>query len=369
MRMVVGVILGCLLMAMPAAALEIAGVRSASIKDGERISITLSQKVEAKVFLAEHAPPRVVIDLPAAQWKKNAKQDFSSPLVKSVRLGSPDTVTSRIVMDLKEDVLLRPARLVEVKRKGYRLEFEIIKSKKGKDKQSIAQFQPLEKPVIVIDAGHGGDDPGATGVAGMKEKYVTLRFADSLRQELLKRGRYHVVLTRRDDKYLFLKERVKIARKAKGNLFISLHADSAPSKDARGLSVYTISETASDKESEALAAQENKADVIGGIDLSNTSDDVADILIDLAERETRGKSAQFATLVIRSLSREITLLNNTHRFAGFAVLKAPDIPSILVEIGFLSSPQEEKQLKSEAYRKKVVRGIAAAVDMYFAKQE
>lgn len=239
---------------------------------------------------------------------------------------------------------------------------------------ATTQFKPSGKSgsakhVIVIDAGHGGQDPGTSGYGGIKEKQITLKYALALREALVARGKYKVVMTRSDDRYLFLRERVKIAREAGGELFISLHADSAPRKAARGLSVYTISEKASDKEAEALASKENKADIIGGMDLSDTSQDVADILIDLTERETRGKSAQFAKAVTQSLARDVKLLSNSHRFAGFAVLKAPDIPSILVELGFLSSKQEEKQLENDAHRKKVAQGLAKAVDTYFAKKK
>lgn len=356
-----------MLLAGPAAALDITGLAIAGIKGGERITFQLSENAESEVSLAEHAPPRVVIDLPSAHWK--IKQKFSpTMLVKGVRFGVHDTRTSRIVLDLQEDGHLDNVKMEGSRRKGYRLMFDLTRLS-AQEKKNAAQYKPSEKPVIVIDAGHGGQDPGTSGIAGMKEKRITLSFAEALRDTLQATGRYKVVMTRSDDRYLFLRDRVKIARQAKGNLFISLHADSAPSRTARGLSVYTISETASDKEAEALAAKENKADVIGGMDLSATSPDVADILIDLTERETRGKSAQFATLVIRALSREISLLANTHRQAGFAVLKAPDIPSILVEVGFLSSPEEEKQLESETYRRKVAKGLANAIEQYFARRK
>lgn len=358
----------CLFMAMPVVAFEISGLKAKPIKGGEHVTIRISEKIEPDVTLAEHSPPRVVIDLPTARWKKG-KKEYTSDIIKDVRLATHDEETSRLVLELMSDAKLQQVKLTGNKRKGYAIEFDLLADSEVTEKKKAAQFQPTEKPVIVIDAGHGGQDPGASGLGGVKEKKVTLRFAEALKEALSKSGRYKVVMTRSDDRYLFLKERVQIARAAKGSLFISLHADSAPSRTASGLSVYTISEKASDKESEALAAKENKADVIGGIDLSNTDEDVADILIDLAERETRGKSAQFAKQVIRSLSREIQLLSNTHRYAGFAVLKAPDIPSILVEVGFLSSPQEERLLESDSYRKKVARGLANAVDAYFSKKK
>ena len=176
-------------------------------------------------------------------------------------------------------------------------------------------------------------------------------------------------LTREDDRYLLLRERVKRARAVKGELFISLHVNSAPETSTHGLAVYTISEKSSDKEAEALANKENKADVIGGMDLSDTSQDVADILIDLANRETRAKSARFADLTVKDIGREVNLLSNSHRFAGFAVLKAPDIPSVLIELGFITNPREERELKSSAYQAKIVRAITRAADSYFTRNK
>jgi N-acetylmuramoyl-L-alanine amidase len=258
--------------------------------------------------------------------------------------------------------------------RSYWLEFDLASATERSRKSSNSSTMPSKssdnsKPIIVIDAGHGGQDPGTSGHSGTEEKNVTLRYAYALREALLKTGNYRVNLTRNDDRYLFLRDRVKLARQAKGDIFISLHADSAPNRSARGLSVYTISETASDKESEALAAKENKADVIGGMDLNTTSEDVANILIDLAQRETRAKSAKFADIAVKDLGREVNLLSNTHRFAGFAVLKAPDIPSVLIEIGFLTTPREERMLQSDGYKGKVVHALVKAIDTYFGKNK
>ncbi len=353
----------CLLVSTPALAIEILSFKSAGSGAGEKITIRFSQAVDPKVFLAEHAPPRVVIDLPLTQWKK--KKDYSSELIKAVRLGGHDATTSRLVIDLTQEVKLKAAKMTSSKKQGHRLVFEIIPDPNAGKEPALGQFRPITKPVVVIDPGHGGQDPGASGARGMKEKHITLAFAKALQQLLNKGGKYKVLLTRSDDRYLFLRDRFKVARKEGAELFISLHADSAPGSEARGLSVYTISEKASDKEAEALAANENKADIIGGIDLSGTSEDVTDILIDLAERETRGNSTRFAKLLIRNLARDVELLNNPHRFAGFAVLKAPDVPSVLVELGFLSSTHEERLLESDAYRRKVVGGIARAIDDFF----
>ena len=221
------------------------------------------------------------------------------------------------------------------------------------------------KVVVVVDPGHGGVDPGALGISGIYEKNLTLAMARELKTQLERSGRYKVHLTRDRDVFIRLRERVAIARQYNADLFISLHADSVPNSQLRGLSVYTLSQTASDGEAQSLADKENKADLIAGIDLSHESADVANILIDLAQRETMNRSAGFASSVVDEVGRESSLLGNTHRFAGFAVLKAPDVPSILVELGYLSNEAEERQLRQSDYRAKLSKAIARAVDRHF----
>ncbi len=226
-----------------------------------------------------------------------------------------------------------------------------------------------QKRRIVIDAGHGGIDPGAIGVSGIKEKEITLRFALALKKALEDSGRYEAVLTRIDDYFLPLRERIRVARQNGGELFLSLHADAAPSGKARGFSVYTLSEKASDEEAELLAQQENKVDILAGVDLSSEDDDVAGILIDLAQRETKNKSSLFAETIIKTLRDEVHMRTNTHRFAGFAVLKSPDIPSVLIELGFLTNREDERILrKDKAFERRVVKGLVQAIDRYYAER-
>jgi N-acetylmuramoyl-L-alanine amidase len=224
---------------------------------------------------------------------------------------------------------------------------------------------PPKKPVIAIDPGHGGADPGAIGASGAYEKNITLAMARDLKAKLEIQGRYTVVLTRDRDQFLRLRERSAKARAAGADLFLSLHADALPNPAIQGLSVYTLSETASDSEAQLLAEKENKADLIAGIDLSHEAPEVANILIDLAQRETMNLSAVFAAGAVEELGRQIRLLSNTHRFAGFAVLKAPDVPSVLIELGYLSNAQEERLLRSQDYRTKLATGLARAIDRYF----
>lgn len=223
------------------------------------------------------------------------------------------------------------------------------------------------KRTIVVDAGHGGVDPGAVGATGTHEKDVTLAMAREVRRQLEATGRYRVVMTRDDDSFLRLRDRVNKARAVNADLFMSIHADSMGRGDTRGASIHTLSETASDAEAAALAARENRADVIAGVDLSAENKDVATILIDLAQRETMNRSATFAGILVNELGREIQLLpTNPHRFAGFAVLKAPDIPSVLIELGYLSNRQDEMLLTRPHHRAKVAAAVVKSVSAFFA---
>ena len=230
-----------------------------------------------------------------------------------------------------------------------------------------------DRKIIVIDAGHGGVDPGAISVSGAYEKDITLPMALALKKALEQDGRYKAVLTRSTDVFLRLRERVEVARAAGADLFISLHADSVGSpigaQTVRGASVYTLSEQASDKEAEALAAKENKADIIAGVDLGGKSIDVSNILIDLAQRESMNEAARFAALLVDDLKDVVPVLDRSHRFAGFAVLKAPDIPSVLIEMGYLSNKADEQRLRSEAQRAKLAAAMRQAVDSFFANRQ
>jgi N-acetylmuramoyl-L-alanine amidase len=226
-----------------------------------------------------------------------------------------------------------------------------------------------DAPLIVIDAGHGGHDPGSSSTNGdEQEKNVALRIAKAIRDELLDGGKVRVALTRSDDRFLVLQERREIARRLHADLFISVHCDSAPNPGARGASIYTLSETSSDRVAAALAARENKADVINGIDLSRESNDVSTILIDLAQRETLNTSSVFASELQRELAPLIGLKSTFHKFAGLMVLKAPDVPSVLLETGYISNDEDLALLTSEEYRHKIAIGVRRAVEAHFARQ-
>lgn len=225
------------------------------------------------------------------------------------------------------------------------------------------------RPLVVIDAGHGGMDPGAISQAdGLREKDVTLRIARAIRDELLKSGRVRVALTREDDRFLVLQERYGIARRLKASLFISIHCDSVGSGLASGASVYTLSEVASDKESAKLAARENKADIIAGLDLGGAQADISLILIDLTQRETMNASANFARLLGREAQPLIPLKPNFHRMASLVVLKAPDMPSILFETGYISNPSDAAFIDSADGRKRIAESVRRAVEVHFARR-
>jgi N-acetylmuramoyl-L-alanine amidase len=339
----------------------------------EDIYLRLTDMVKPKIYVLER-PDRLVIDTPTVQWKiKNPLGGYGGTLVKKVRFAQFNDSLSRLVFDLDGPVEIKETQqFIDRKSEQPIIMVSLLDKRSVKVKRTSGLPPPKSKPsrendrpLIVIDAGHGDKDPGAIGPNGTMEKRVTLRYARALRDALLKTGRYRVKLTRDDDVFIMLRERVRMARDAKGDLFISLHADSAPDHYARGLSVYTLSEKASDEESQKLAERENKSDIIAGLSFEDKSPDVADILIDLAQRETRNKSAKLAAALVKELGRKVQLLENAQRFAGFAVLKAPDIPSVLVETGFLSNPREEQLLNTVEYQRKVIQGIVNGIDSYF----
>lgn len=235
-------------------------------------------------------------------------------------------------------------------------------------KKSIAKPPPPPTPKLVfLDPGHGGRDPGALGVRGTQEKAVVMSIARELQRELLAGNRYRVLLTRTFDAYVPLRERVARAQAAKADLFLSLHADAHSDSDVRGASVYTLSEEASDREAAALAARENRSDaVVSGVRLADQPDDVARVLVAMSQRGTVNDSRRLADTIVRTFaSNGVRLLPRTHRQAGFAVLTSPDIPAALVELGYLSNPQDEKLLTVRQHQTGLARALRASVDAHF----
>ena len=241
------------------------------------------------------------------------------------------------------------------------------------DPPSAGPQRPLvfgrpDRPLVVIDPGHGGHDPGAISrETATREKDVTLRVARAIRDELLKGGRVRVALTRDDDRFLILRERAEIARSLKADLFISVHADAATIPEATGATIYTLSEVASDRQAAQLAARENKVDIINGVNLRGEEADVSSILIDLTQRETMNASARFADLLKRE-GAAVPFRKDYHKMAGFAVLKAPDTPAILLEVGYLTNKADVERITSAAGKSEIAVSIRRAVDVHFARR-
>ena len=366
----------------------VTAVRIGEYPSKTRFVIELNERVTFRAFTLA-MPYRVVVDLPEVDWRLPGNAARKGGLITEFRYGLFSDGASRVVLDLAAPAeIAKSFRLEPRDGKGHRLVIDIkrigeVEFRSRERPRSVAGAAPggvpapLAKParpagakkLIAIDPGHGGVDPGATGISGVREKALMLAQARELKRRLEATGRFRVVLTRNRDVFVRLRKRIAIARQAGADLFISLHADSIASPRVRGGSIYTLSERASDKEAAALAAKENKADVIAGVDLAVQNREVANILIHLAQRNSKNESAKFAKILTKELRAEMKLLGRTHRFAGFAVLKAPDIPSVLVELGYLSNPVDERNLRRTRYRAKVAQAFVRAVRGYFARKQ
>lgn len=362
-----------------------------------RIVFEADEAFDYKAFLLTD-PKRLVVDVYDMDIKNTLQSDKNN-IISQTRVGKLDGNNKRVVFDLLKPVFIKKAfTLKPQSNMKWRFVIDValcserdFKAKVGskhafssRDDQNVKTasnddknwfFNDENKPrkarkkIIVLDPGHGGKDPGAIGVYGKTyEKNITLAMGKELKSILEKKG-YTVYLTRSTDVFIPLRQRVRIAQRYKADLFMSIHADSALNRNATGLSVYTLSEKASDKEAAALAERENKVDIIGGVDFSENSKEINDILISLSQTDSRNKSSKFATYMVGEMSKTVKLVSNTHRFAGFAVLKAPDIPSVLLEMGYLSNRTEEKLLKQSSYRKKLATSASKAIDRYFNDPE
>ena len=348
---------------------RLAGVTLGRQGRAARLTLRLAgpQRWEAR---AETAPARLLLDLPGARIGRLRVPNGAGP-VRALRL-VPEA--AQIRLDLAEPAALRAlpgpagqlvfaiepvsaARFAALARGGA---FAQGGTGDGRDRQAAA---PL--PLVVLDPGHGGRDPGTIGVSGTHEKRITLAAAEALRAALEASGSCRVAMTRSRDVFVPLADRVEFARRRGAALFVSLHADSAPG--ARGASVYTLSDTATDAMSAALAQRENRADLAGGMRLPSVSPEVQRILMSLMRQETRSGSSRLARLAVARLGESVNLLPHTHRQAGFVVLKAPDVPSILVEMGFLSDARDEAALNRPEHRRKLAAALAQAVQGWLAR--
>jgi N-acetylmuramoyl-L-alanine amidase len=352
-----------------------------------RIVLNFDKEPEPKWFLLR-GPHRLVIDLPETKFSVDAKELKARGLVKGVRYGSLGEGESRLILTSKGPFMVERLDVLQNEdSSGYRLVADLVAASERQfeealsvqsqttgstettpkaDRISQAVARANKRFSIVLDPGHGGIDGGAEGLNGTVEKSITLAFALELRAKLAESGNYDVYMTREKDDFLRLDERVRIAREHEADLFISIHADTIRLKGIRGATVYTVADKASDAEAQALADRENLSDQLAGIKIEDENHEVADILIELIKRETHGFSLNFARTLLSKLSDTIGLINNPHRYAGFRVLKAPDVPSVLLELGYLSNPEDEEQLRDANWRGKAAQSIADAIAAFAA---
>jgi N-acetylmuramoyl-L-alanine amidase len=367
-------------------------VRIGSHGAATRVVIDLSGPVGFRhMTLSE--PPRLAIDLPDVAWTVADDPEMQEVgLVKGFRFGHPRPGVSRIVLDLAQPFAVdRVFELQPNGERGHRIVTDLVEapvngaqadaangvvapSASAKAAALVIARLPAKKPtppalrhIVVIDPGHGGRDPGAIGrTARLVEKQVALRMGLALRDQLEATGRYEVVMTRDEDRLVRLRDRLEIARKSEGELFVSLHADSLVNAPrVSGASVYTLSERASNAEAARLARKENRADILAGVDLSDQEDTVTEILIDLAQRDANNKSITVAELLVEELGHATDMAKRARAQAGFVVLKSPDMPSVLIELGYLSNPDDEQALADPAYIEKLATAVVRAIARHF----
>ena len=360
--------------------------------DATRIRFVLNfdREPDIKWFLLKN-PHRLVIDLPDTRFLIDPGTLEPHGLVTGIRYGRLGEGNARLILAAAGPFAVETIDILKNEEsEGYRLvgdvsaasedAFEVALSEQiGTTGSTVATTRKGDRLgarldnrdgvfTVVIDPGHGGIDGGAKGVSGTSEKEITLTFGKELKALLEKSERYRVFLTRDEDVFIRLDERVRIARQHGADLFISVHADMIRHSGIRGATVYTVSDKASDADAAAYAARENLADELAGIEVEDENHEVADILADFMRRETHGFSIRFARSLLDELSDTVKLINNPHRFAGFKVLRAPDVPSVLLELGYLSNKEDEEQLRSEAWRQKVAESIAGAIDGFAGRR-
>ena len=325
-----------------------------------RLNLTLEGPLSWE-WRALAEPPRLVLALPGVTWQGPARLGPAGPIASAVF----DAEAKALRLNLA-----RPALPRRLPGPAGRLLVEIAPASTDAFAAAARREAPLAQgsapalPLVVIDPGHGGHDPGAIGRRGTEEKRLTLAAAQALRRKLQEGGKCRVALTRDRDEFISLADRVALARSREAALLISLHADSAPG--AKGASVYTLAETASDPLAQALAQRENNADLAGGLSLPSVPPEVQAILLSLMRQETLGDSARFARVAVRELTRAVPVLPKPRREAGFIVLKAPEVPSVLVEMGFLSDPEDEAALRKPEHRALIASSLAKAVEAWLA---
>lgn len=367
-----------------AAAPQVQDLRIGVHDNATRFVIDLNERIEPRIFGLPD-PYRIVIDVPEVAFALPADRlNLKGGLIERLRYGLFRPGNSRFVLDLRGSAkVVHSFTLSPNGAKPWRVVLDIAPTDRAGFLQAMRPAPdiavPQERPepplrtapakrsipVVVLDAGHGGVDPGAVGASGVPEKDIVLAYAREIKRQLEAHGRVKVVLTRDRDVFLALRERVQVARHADADLFISLHVNSHNDPRVRGFSAYTLSERASDAEADALATKENKADIIGGLNLGNYSDDVQNILIDFAQAKTNELSVRFARdMMVKEVSQSARLVKRPWRSAGFAVLKAPDVPSVLIELGYLTNRKEEHRLRDPGYRRALSAAITRSIVAY-----
>lgn len=374
-------------------------VRVAGDAKQTRFILDLDQKIDARAFVLGD-PYRVVVDIPQVTFNLPAGTGTTGRgLIRAFRYGLVMPGGSRVVFDLTGPAKIektyvldaangQPPRLVvelaAVDRSAFKashpgderpaLRPAIVADASGTAVETTGTARSAKaadpRPVVVIDPGHGGVDNGTQAPSGESEKSLVLDFAKALRDRIERGGKFRVVMTRDDDTFIPLGDRVKIARANMASLFVSIHADALPKRegDAQGATVYTLSDKASDAEAEKLAEAENKADAIAGVNLTEEPAEVADILIELTQRETRTFSNRFARTLVNEMKSVARMHKHPLKSAGFKVLKAHDVPSVLVELGYVSNKDDLQHLVSESWRSRTVGSVAQAIDAFLGKR-
>ena len=348
-------------------ATEIKNLQLTTTAEGTRAVFELNGPLDYKLFEIAN-PDRIVLDLRASSFAEGFATPVGRGLLKSVRTGKQGKDV-RVVFDLASGVRPKSFLLLPGDKAPYRLVVDLFPRGKSKSEVVKQASPPMEKPrdvVIAIDAGHGGDDPGATGAAGTREKEITLAVARELKRLIDRQPGMSAVLTRDSDYFIPLKQRYQKAREAKADLFVSVHADAYSSGDARGSSVWMLSARGATNEAARwLEDRENRADLVGGVSLDNKDNTLAAVLLDLSQGATLEASGVVANQVLQALAK----VGPTHRGfvekANFVVLRSPDVPSILVETAFITNPAEEKRLKNPEQRDKIAKAILDGVHSYF----
>lgn len=363
----------------PAAANVVSDMRVIGDADRTRFVVDLAKRPDFRILRLAN-PYRLVIDLPGIEFEEPAAPGSARGLISDYRYGLIGPGKARIVLDLSgpaeivnsfvlDPVGTEPARLVVDLSPGTEEAFAA--AAQADSPASPAPDAPkgpvvgAGRPVVVIDPGHGGIDSGAVGEDGLLEKDVTLEFGLELARQLKEGGELEPIMTRDGDDFMSLPDRVAFAQRHGAALFVSIHADSVRQDYVRGATVYTLSDDASDELAAALAERENRSDILAGLALEDQPDDVADILFDLARRETRNLSVRFAQDLVKDMKGTVALNSNPWRRASFRVLKAPDVPSVLLELGYLSNKEDEALFRSEDWPEKNARTVAEAIDAFF----